>query len=242
MDRSALILFLFICYCAPKELPSFIHVCSKNDPHLHQCVIAAVEELRPYLVRGVPELNIPAIEPLVMNELISEETTGLRLTADNVKAYGCSDFFVRDVRMNFDDQTYEYDVDLPLLIINAHYNITGKILMMPIKGEGPFQANITNCKSKTKLKGELYEKDDEMYLRYKEMTVHVTIEGGDVKIENLFNGDKLLNDIVNDSINKNFDVLLHELLPVIERSLGSTFLRIANAIVEPYTFKQLFPH
>ncbi|KAK4879362.1 hypothetical protein RN001_007508 [Aquatica leii] len=212
---------------------------TENNSIVHS---SAVEELRPYLVKGVPDLKLPSIEPLIMNELISEESAGLHLTADNVKAYGCSDFFVRDVRMNFEEQTYEYDVDLPLLRIEAHYNITGKILMMPIKGEGPLQANVTNCKSKTKLKGELYEKEGEIHVRYKEMTVHVTIGGGEVKVENLFNGDKLLNDIVNDSINKNFDSLLNELLPVIERALGTAFLDISNAIVEPYTFKQLFPH
>lgn len=49
-------------------------------------------------------------------------------------------------------------------------------------------------------------------------------------------------DIVNETINKNLGVFLNELMPVIERALSSTFLDIANKIVERFTFKQLFPH
>lgn len=48
-------------------------------------------------------------------------------------------------------------------------------------------------------------------------------------------------DVVNDTINKNFDAFLKELLPVIERSLAAVFLKISNSIVSPYTFDQLFP-
>ncbi|KAF5296798.1 hypothetical protein FQA39_LY12316 [Lamprigera yunnana] len=240
--KLLVIFFAIIQQLVAKSLPSFLHVCNKSDPNLAECVTTAIEELRPYLVKGVPEFNIPSIEPLFMNELISEESGDLRIIANNVKTYGCSDFFVRGMKMNLDDQYYEIDIELPLLRIEAYYNVSGKVLMMPIRGEGPLQANVTNCRSRTVLKGELYDKNGETYIRYKEMTMHVIVGGGIAKVENLFNGDKFLNDMINDVINKNFDAFLLELMPVIERSLTAAFLEIANAIVAPYTFKQLYPH
>lgn len=48
-------------------------------------------------------------------------------------------------------------------------------------------------------------------------------------------------DVINDTINKNLDMYLKELMPVIEKALASTFLKIGNSIVESYTYDQLFP-
>lgn len=177
-----------------------------------------------------------------MNELISEQSVGLSLTANNVKAYGCSSYTITSLKVNIDDQTYEFDIEFPLLSIEAQYNVSGKLMMMPINGAGPLYANVTNCKSKTVLKGELYERDGDTYLRYTDLSVHIQIGGGSVKIKNLFHGDKLINDMVNESVNKNLNAFLVELMPVIERTLASTFLKLGNIIVHPYTYKQLFPY
>ncbi|KAB0798326.1 hypothetical protein PPYR_09319 [Photinus pyralis] len=191
---------------------------------------------------GVPECNIPSIEPLVMNELISEQSVGLSLTANNVKTYGCSSYTVTSLKVNMDEQTYEFDTEFPLLSIEAQYNVSGKLLMMPVNGAGPLYANLTNCKSKTMLKGELYDRDGETYLRYKDLSLHIQIGGGSIKIENLFRGDKFISDIVHESLNKNLNAFLVELMPAVERALASTFLEVGNKIVHPYTYKQLFPY
>lgn len=45
-----------------------------------------------------------------------------------------------------DNQKYELDVELPLLRIQADYNVAGKLVLMPIKGEGPMQANVSMYK------------------------------------------------------------------------------------------------
>jgi hypothetical protein len=59
--------------------------------------MAAVEDIRPYLRTGLPEYNIPSLEPLVMQDLISEEVAGMKIVTSHVSAYGCSDFFVRGI-------------------------------------------------------------------------------------------------------------------------------------------------
>lgn len=49
-----------------------------------------------------------------------------------------------------------------------------------------------NCKSKTLLHGELYEKDDTIYLRYTSIRIQVEVGEGKVTLGNLFGGDKVL--------------------------------------------------
>lgn len=113
-------------------------------------------------------------------------------------------------------------------------------------------------KTKAHLQGELYEKDGDTYVRYTNLELKVHIGGGKVRLSNLFGGDKILSkfkcsvnntnnvatisdDVINDTINKNLDMYLKELMPVIEKALASTFLKIGNSIVEAFTYEQLFP-
>ncbi|KAJ8956819.1 hypothetical protein NQ318_014233 [Aromia moschata] len=194
-------------------LASFVHVCHKEDPNLIQCMMASVEDIRPFLVDGVPEYHIPSLEPL---------------------RYGVSS-------VNLDDYVFSLSVDLPKLRIEAHYNVDGKLLVVPVKGSGNLVGTIIDCKSKVRLQGELYEKNGETYLRYTSFDLHVDVGGGSVRLENLFNGDKILLEMINDVVNKNFHLFLKELMPIIENALSSVFLETANAIVESFTYGQLFP-
>ncbi len=58
----------------------------------------SVEGLRPYLTRGIKELDIPPIEPILIGYLIVSESVpgqGVSITARDVKAYGPSNFILK---------------------------------------------------------------------------------------------------------------------------------------------------
>ncbi|GLV39161.1 uncharacterized protein CBL_06212 [Carabus blaptoides fortunei] len=241
MYRLLLTILCAVVFCASTEVPEFIHLCKINDPEFIECIKKSAEALKPIFAKGAPDYNIPSLEPLIMDELISEQSGGLHITAKNVKAYGASNYFFKDLKIDMDSQRYDIDVELPNLGIEADYGVDGKVILVPIRGSGPMTANVTDILAKVVLIGEITEIDGEKHLNFKTMTINVKVGGGSGKLYNLFNGDKVLGDIVNDTINKNFDAFLKELLPVIERSLASVFLKIANSIVSPYTFAQLFP-
>lgn len=55
----------------------------------------SVEGLKPYLSRGIRELDIPPIEPILIGDLIVAESVpgqGVSITARDVVAYGASNF------------------------------------------------------------------------------------------------------------------------------------------------------
>ncbi|CAH1176098.1 unnamed protein product [Phaedon cochleariae] len=241
MKNLIFLLFSLATFVSAEELPSFIHVCPKHDPNLEQCLIASVEDIRPFLVDGVPEYKIPSLEPLVMKDFFSEEAAGMKITVSDVKAWGCTDYFVRGIDVNMDTHLFTLYIDLPKLRIEAHYNVDGKLLVLPIKGNGDLEANVTDLHATAQLSGENYEMEGEQYLKFSTFDLHVDVGGGSARLENLFNGDKVLLGMINDVVNKNFDMFLKELMPIIEKSLASVFKDTANAITQSFTYNQLFP-
>ncbi|KAL1490576.1 hypothetical protein ABEB36_013246 [Hypothenemus hampei] len=224
-----------------KDLPSFLHVCKRDDADITACMISSIEDLRSYLINGVPEYNIPSLEPLVMHDFFAEEAAGMKIIVSNVSAWGCTDFFVRGLSVNLDTLQFTVDVDIPKLRIEAHYHLDGKLLLVPVKGDGNLETNITEVSARAELQGSLKDKDGEKYMTYDDVRLKVHVGGGSVRMENLFNGDKVLLAMINDVVNRNFDVFLHELMPVIERALAITFQQTGNAIVDSYPYNVLFP-
>lgn len=58
----------------------------------------SIDTLRPYLVKGIPDLDIPSIDPIDIGNLIVSESTrsnGLHISANKIKAFGSSSFKIK---------------------------------------------------------------------------------------------------------------------------------------------------
>lgn len=133
-------------------------------------------------------------------------------------------------------------VVLPLLMVEGEYNIEGKLLSMPIKGSGPMRANFTDWTSSVFMDVELVKHDDgEDHLNLLSLELKFQVGDGEFLLENLFGGEQIIGDVVNQAINSNFEIFCREVKPIVEKSLGDQFLAIANKVVNPYTYEQMFP-
>lgn len=73
----------------------YLHICRKSDPNIEECMATSIETLKPYLVEGIPDLDIPSIDPIDIGNLIVSESTrsnGLHISAKNIRAFGSSSF------------------------------------------------------------------------------------------------------------------------------------------------------
>lgn len=76
---------------------SYFPKCHVDDPELGKCLIKATEAVRPYIKKGVPELDIPRIEPLVVPEITLQQGTSavnykLKLVNATFKGMGDYEF------------------------------------------------------------------------------------------------------------------------------------------------------
>lgn len=136
---------------------------------------------------------------------------------------------------------YSFQLELPTLYVTGRYNVDGKILFIPVKGAGGFTGNFTGGMGEVRIKGAHKEINGQTHFVVNKLDIKVTVERGTIALRDLLGGDKLLADIVNQTINQNFALLSQDLLPLIEKSLSKIFKRTANKILERFTLEQLFP-
>ena len=118
----------------------------------------------------------------------------------------------------------------------------GRIILLQIRGSGPMTGDFTNCKALVKLQMQMSKRNnDENYLKLTELKTRISVGGGKLNLKNLFGGDPVLGEAVNNAINSNFDSFLKEIKPSIESAISNTFTEIANGILQEFTYEMLFP-
>lgn len=99
---------------------------------------------------GLPEVGIEPFEPLkIQNVQISKGMGSLTLAGgfQNLLVRGPSNATVRRALLNFADKTLDFDLELPLLRINATYNLKGNVLLLPLVGNGDVKMALKDVKS-----------------------------------------------------------------------------------------------
>lgn len=75
----------------------------------------------------------------------------------------------------------------------------------------------------------------------KKFLIKIKVGKGTVKLHNLFGGDKVLGEAVNNVINENFDLVSRDIVPLVEKALQRLMRRISSKILENFTYDQVFP-
>jgi uncharacterized membrane protein YheB (UPF0754 family) len=114
--------------------------------------------------------------------------------------------------------------------------VDGKILFIPVKGDGKFAGNFTGS-GDVRVRG-IHK---EMHYIVNKLDIKVTIKTGRIEVVDIFGSNKAIAEIVGQAINQNFDLFSKDLIPLIEKSLSQIFKRTANKILERFTLAQLFP-
>ncbi|XP_034186340.1 circadian clock-controlled protein daywake [Osmia lignaria lignaria] len=225
-----------------RDLPDFLHVCKRNDPNLGDCIKNSVENFKPHLHSGLPEYNIPSLEPLFLKELVATTGASIRLKLSNIRVNGASNFAVTRLKANVDTLRFVIELDLPRLSINSDYEVDGKVLLLRIQGTGLLNGNFTDCKALVKIQAEVTKGQDGLnYVTIVDLKTKISVGSGDLKLNNLFGGDPVLGEAVNGAINSNFDAFIDELKPALENGISETFIKIANGILSQFTYEVLFP-
>nr|XP_018909208.1 PREDICTED: protein takeout-like [Bemisia tabaci] len=225
------------------KLPT-IQPCPQSDPELNKCVLQQVTKGKPYIAKGVPELNIPSVEPLHIPMVTLEQGTqavNYKAKLKDLKVYGLSHYKFQKIDLNLDTLMVSGMLSIPVLHLESDYTIRGRALLVPIQGNGIFKANLTDAKVKVKMQGKLVDRKGQEYLEVKDTMVKLDIGGATAHFGNLFNGDKTLGAATNSFLNENAKDIIDEVKPAVESVVNMLIDDIVNKVFKSLPFLKVFP-
>lgn len=93
-----------------------------------------------------------------------------------------------------------------------------------------------------KLSGSEYVQNGITKIKIDEAKVELKPATVKVRFDNLFNGNKGLEDIANEAINQNIAQLEQEIIPQVERGVAVKVMKVANQVLERGSSAEFFPY
>ncbi|KAJ1519076.1 hypothetical protein ONE63_011318 [Megalurothrips usitatus] len=126
------------------------------------------------------------------------------------------------------------------ITLKGNYKIDGKVLVLPIKGEGKCELSLANVTAEVEIVGKQLTKNGQIYVEVMDFKFTFNTTRLKSKFENLFNGNKELSAQMNVFLNENWNDILQELKPAVQDAFGSAFHEITNRIFAKVPFDSLF--
>lgn len=221
--------------------PSYTRCNPGDDP----CITQAITNTFRNFKDGVPALGLASLDPLridAMDIVQGDGPVAIELNFKDVDISGFKDVIVKKAK-GFTESPHvmEMNLLLPVTSLIGKYKINGKVLILPIQGEGHSNMTMVNCDFTMKWNGAL-EKRSNGKEYYKMNKIKATLDTTRfyMQLTNLFNGDKLLGDNMNQFLNDNWEDILKELKPAIIASFTNIFRAIIVNVFENVPYNELF--
>ncbi|XP_050540297.1 uncharacterized protein LOC126904935 [Daktulosphaira vitifoliae] len=228
-----------------ESLPYMLRVCHRSDPNLNDCVKESIEELRPYLAEGIPELFIPSCEPLFIPEVVMNQgnkgSVSVQSIYRNIRVYGPSQFVLKSVKVDLEKEKIRIKVWLPFLRMTADYSIEGRILMLPISGAGLSEGNYTNIEANVVVQANTIQLKGKKHFNVQDVAIDFQIGHASIYLSDLFDGDTELGDAMNTFLNDNWRHVAQEFKPILEETIGDLFKKFANKLYHKFPKDDILP-
>ncbi|KAL0895442.1 hypothetical protein ABMA27_011563 [Loxostege sticticalis] len=238
--------FLVLCCVSgvlPKHLPSYIQACKRDQNTINECARHSIEALRPKLAEGLPELDLPGIEPFYIPEIVvvSGEQIPIRAVGKEVKVTGAGNFTIKSLSVDLDTLTFRTRVRFPKLHLEGRYSVDGQILVMPTKGKGTLKSDAVKCDAELVIRAETFKRDGVEYIHFTRLDTDISIKDYFIRLDGLFNGDPVLGEATNAAINENRGEFLRAVKPYLESTVSKLFLDIANKVAKDIPYDEVLP-
>ncbi|XP_044728073.1 uncharacterized protein LOC123291738 [Chrysoperla carnea] len=227
-----------------KTIPEYIPSCKRHDPRINECVKNATIVIRPYLKKGIPELGIPAIEPLHIPMVKLEQGTdavNYKARLSNIVIDGLSTYQFREVNADIENHIIEGKIDVGNLRLRSDYVIMGRALLLPIRGNGVLSANFSSAHADIKMHGSVIKRKGKEYYHNTETDVKIQIGRVKAMFDNLFDGDEMLTKVTNEFLNMHAKEIVEEVKPAVETVIAMIVDDITNKVFQSLPYNRIFP-
>ncbi|XP_043251473.1 protein takeout-like [Colletes gigas] len=228
------------------EIPSFLKICHRSDPNLNDCIKESIKSVKPYLKNGIKALRIPACEPLRLEEIEINQSSGpiyIHAKYNNISIFGVTNVVPKAIKLDLDKDRMRLKFYVPWLEMIANYHLKGKIMMLPIAGSGTGRGNFTDIEIVSTLQLERYQNQETGKIHQRVSDIYLDFEIGHATLEldNLFDGDDMLSAAMNLFLNDNWRTIVAEIRPALEKTIGDLIKDFIDKIFSAFPEDMLLP-
>ncbi|XP_063534642.1 circadian clock-controlled protein daywake-like [Cydia strobilella] len=240
-----LALCLLLCVLASATglgLPEYIQSCSRNDPNLNACALKSARDSLQQFSMGDPSRGLDPLDPLfvpVMTVYIPNEN-GLKLVFNDNSFSGLSVLRLDDFKFDLNKKMIMVDA-LVNLDVTSKYDLSGKLLVIPIKSSGDSSIKLKNANLHIRFWYEHVDGDDgKIHWKITKHDIKYEVEKASFRLENLLN-DKNIGDQVNRFLNEKWREIVADVGPSICQSLSTAVVQNLDKLLAQVPYDDLLP-
>ncbi|KAL1116671.1 hypothetical protein AAG570_005143 [Ranatra chinensis] len=224
-------------------VPSAVYTFSVQFPRcssqvdVDKCIESIGTQAIRALAGGDLSVGIPPLDPLVLPSFTLDNTNGslfkVRIKLSQIVVSGIRDTKLTKSLSDKSGKHIEWELETPLLEIDASYSITGSLQDIPVSGQGLAHATKENVKSKIAIDYDKVTRDGVQFLTVVNLNFTYTNSKHSLTLNNA--GDE-----VNNILKAKWEEIEKELIPFDRRGI-SAFLKAAfNKALELIPYDTLF--
>ncbi|XP_050341962.1 circadian clock-controlled protein daywake-like [Nymphalis io] len=220
-------------------LPEYIHPCNLKEKEFEKCVKQQIEESLPYFSKGIPELGVTSVDPVNLDD-ISIDGNGLKLKFNKAQMHGLSHTKLTKLKVELGQDEEKFNLGIIAnLSLTAKYNADGKILILPIKGDGDAVITCKNIEVEINSKFNHIKSSKGIHFKLVTPNYKYDIQSTTFKLDNLFNGNKQLADATLKFANENWRQLMDDLAPPVVKQIVKTIIKTINKFFSKVTISRI---
>ncbi|KAM7361954.1 protein takeout [Cochliomyia hominivorax] len=207
------------------EKPNFFLPCQLKDPEFNRCFAKNFQAIPTQWKDGIPGFKEGGtFDPLLVKRIViaQDPNNPVALNAElaDVVIRGIGNMQVKDANFNSNTLVTRLKLFVPKLRFDSNYKVDGRILNLPLKGNGKAVFEIDNIELFVNLKLKLRDEYGHTFTDIAKLQAEVGDVGGfHIHLGNLFNGQKDLEESTNAVLNESWRNLFEVLRPSITEAV-----------------------
>ncbi|XP_050527048.1 protein takeout-like [Daktulosphaira vitifoliae] len=200
--------------------------CNLKSPYINDCINRSLNQSFPDIAKGVPSLGLFPLDPLFIPSIDIKQGGNRIVSVDmkfrDVNITNLLSTVLRDVHVDVNNNNVSMKFMMTkTIVMESYYDLIGKVFGSPISGKGTCRFDFEKIKSSVKIQFQRTVKNNRHYLVPQNVNYVFTTSRIYINFDNLFNGDKNLENTMNVFLNENWRELSSDIQSVMEEAINS---------------------
>ncbi|XP_063930708.1 protein takeout-like [Zophobas morio] len=220
------------------SLPKYIKLCRASDPEFDKCGLESGKEAIRHLVHGEKSLRLQPLSPLKLPFIQLENRADFQLNITDAEITGLDKAELVFFHSDLEKRDVKVVVHLSEIVLKGQFHNDGRILILPIKGEGPGVVKAFGGNYSYGFHYDLIKKKNQEFSKITKDEFSFTIEKAEFNVEKVF-GDAALGKQTTQFLNENWLEVLKDFEQVIGATIGKICNAIASSVFERVPYNEI---